>query len=134
MPSHVTLKFTSAKELAKRTGLSARTIQRYAESGKIPDCAPSSDGCHRTYVVTDDLQAWIDKEAKRSKQRKSRLATPLESKASQRTVMGATTKIHAVRLHLRNMTDRTPLKKWDSAKKLAIKADLEPLVELWRQL
>ena len=49
-------------------------------------------------------------------------------------VMEATTKIHAVRLYLREMADKVPVSQWDVAMKQAIKADLEPLVEMWRAL
>ena len=49
-------------------------------------------------------------------------------------VMEATTKIHAVRLYLREMADKVPVSQWDVAMKQAIKADLEPLVEMWRTL
>jgi len=48
--------------------------------------------------------------------------------------MEATTKAHALRLYLREMTDKTPLERWDVATRQAIKADLEPIVEMWKQL
>ena len=63
--------------------------------------------------------------------------TPRIAPAQKRTineVMEATTKAHALRLYLREMTDRQPLDKWDSATRRAIKADLEPIVEMWRAL
>jgi len=63
--------------------------------------------------------------------------TPRIAPAQKRTineVMEATTKAHALRLYLREMTDRQPLDKWDSATRRAIKADLEPIVEMWKQL
>lgn len=49
-------------------------------------------------------------------------------------VMEMTTKIHAVRLFWREMADEMPIAKWDSAMRQAIKADLEPLVEMWKSL
>lgn len=49
-------------------------------------------------------------------------------------VMEATTKIHAVRLYLREMADKVPVAKWDQGMRQAIKADLEPLVEMWKSL
>ena len=131
--SHPT--YTTAKELAKMTGLSTRQIQRMAAAGKIDGCKPSADGYHRTYPITDELRPWIAREAMRIKRRREYLEKPrMPIKRTVNEVMEATTKIHAVRLHLRKMTDKTPLKKWDSAMRQAIKADLEPLVELWRQL
>lgn len=63
--------------------------------------------------------------------------TPRIAPAQKRThneVMEATTKAHALRLYLREMTDRQPLERWDVATRQAIKADLEPIVEMWRSL
>lgn len=63
--------------------------------------------------------------------------TPRIAPAQKRThneVMEATTKAHALRLYLREMTDRQPLERWDVATRQAIKADLEPIVEMWKQL
>ena len=63
--------------------------------------------------------------------------TPRIAPAQKRThneVMEATTKAHALRLYLREMTDKTPLERWDVATRQAIKADLEPIVEMWRAL
>lgn len=63
--------------------------------------------------------------------------TPRIAPAQKRTineVMEATTKAHALRLYLREMQDKTPLAQWDTATRQAIKADLEPLVEMWRAL
>jgi len=63
--------------------------------------------------------------------------TPRIAPAQKRThneVMEATTKIHAVRLYLREMADKVPVERWDAGMRQAIKADLEPLVEMWKQL
>ena len=63
--------------------------------------------------------------------------TPRIAPAQKRThneVMEATTKIHAVRLYLREMADKVPVERWDAGVRQAIKADLEPLVEIWKSL
>jgi len=131
--SHQT--FTTAKELAKMTGLSTRQIQRMAAAGKIDGCKPSADGYHRTYTITNELRPWIAKEAMRSKRRRKYLKEPrVPVKRTVNEVMEATTKAHKLRLHLRVMTDKIPLHKWDAGMRQAIKADLEPIVEFWRKL
>lgn len=131
--SHQT--FTTAKELAKMTGLSTRQIQRMAAAGKIDGCKPSADGYHRTYTITNELRPWIAKEAMRIKRRRKYLEEPrMPVKRTVNEVMEAITKAQALRLYLRKMTDRTPLAQWDIAQRRAIKETLEPIVEFWRKL
>jgi hypothetical protein len=127
--------FTTAKELAKLTDLSTRQIQRMAAAGKVPGCVPSSDGYHRTFPITDDLRKWIADEAVKSRRRRKYLEEPrMPVKRTVNEVMEATTKAHKLRLHLREMMDRTPLDKWDIATRRAIKLDLEAIVEMWKKL
>lgn len=48
--------------------------------------------------------------------------------------MEATTKAQALRLYLASWTEREPLEAWDDGTKRALKADLQPLAELWARL
>jgi len=48
--------------------------------------------------------------------------------------MEATTKAQALRLYITTWTEREPLDQWDEGTKRALKADLQPLAELWARL
>lgn len=48
--------------------------------------------------------------------------------------MEATTKAQALRLYITTWTEREPLEKWDDGTRRALKADLEPLAQLWAKL